>query len=154
MEKKGGRGVSKKSTLVHPGGGGSEWPRGQKFEKKRYRRIMANDYEKSKLLHLLFRLEDAVHRRWLKTKACIFLCAKSYVIGDKVDIKLHYIELNWIFYGGVAFLPLLSTWTGGGVCRMSTLVHSRGGGGQNWVKIGPRSCWMPPNGKHFGKAMD
>jgi hypothetical protein len=34
MEKKGGRGVSKKSTLVHPEGGGSEWPHGQKFEKK------------------------------------------------------------------------------------------------------------------------
>ena len=27
---------------------------------------------------------------------------------------------------------------------MSTLVHSRGGGGQNWLKFGPRSCWMPP----------
>ena len=47
---------------------------------------------------------------------------------------------------GGAFLPLLSTWTGG-VCRMSTLVHSRGGGGKNWVKIGPRSCWMPPKSK-------
>jgi hypothetical protein len=29
---------------------------------------------------------------------------------------------------------------GGGVCKMSTLVHSRGGGGQNWSKFGPRSC--------------
>ena len=31
------------------------------------------------------------------------------------------------------------------VCKMSTLVHSRGGGGgQNWVKFSPCSCWMPP----------
>ena len=30
----------------------------------------------------------------LKTKACVFLCAMSPVIGYKVDIKLHYIELN------------------------------------------------------------
>ena len=41
-------------------------------------------------------LEDAVHRRWLKTRACVFLCAmSSVIIGDEVDIKLHYIELNW-----------------------------------------------------------
>ena len=38
VNKKGGGGVSKKSTLVHPG---------DKNLKKRYRRIMANDYEKS-----------------------------------------------------------------------------------------------------------
>ena len=51
------------------------------------------------------------------------------------------------------FLPLLSTWT---------LVHSKGGGGQNWSKFGPRSCWMTPNGAcnwvifqsviHFGRC--
>ena len=41
--------------------------------------------------------------------------------------------------GGGAFVHLLSTWTRGG-CKMSTLVHSRRGGGQNWVKFGPRSC--------------
>ena len=28
--------------------------------------------------------------------------------------------------------------------RMSTLVHSRGGGGQNWLNFGPRSSWMTP----------
>ena len=28
---------------------------------------------------------------------------------------------------------------------MSMLVHSRGGGGQNWLDFGPRSCWMTPN---------
>ena len=51
VDKKKGRGVSKKSTLVHPGGRGvSGCPRGQKFAKS-YRRIMAYDYEK---LHLLF----------------------------------------------------------------------------------------------------
>ena len=48
------------------------------------------------------------------------------MIGDKVDIELHYFELNCIFYGGGSFLPVLST--------------QGGGGGQNWVKIGPRSC--------------
>ena len=31
---------------------------------------------------------------------------------------------------------------------MSTIVHLREGGGQNWVKPGPRSCWMTPNHKH------
>ena len=25
-------------------------------------------------------------------------------------------------------------------CKMSTIVHARGIGGQNWVKFGPRSC--------------
>ena len=31
------------------------------------------------------------------------------------------------------------------VCKMSMFVHSRGeGGGQNWLKFGPRSCWMIP----------
>ena len=36
VDKKGGGGVSKKSTLVHPGRGGGApgCPRGQKFEKK------------------------------------------------------------------------------------------------------------------------
>ena len=61
----------------------------------------------------------------IKNQVCVFLCAKSSVIGDKIDIKLHYIEL----------LLFLSMWTGGG-CRMSTLVHSRGGRGSklghNW----------------------
>ena len=36
-----------------------------------------------------------------------------------------------------------TTWTrrgGGGVSQKSTLVHSRGGGGQKWSKFGPRSC--------------
>ena len=47
MDKKGGRGVSKKSTLVHPGGaGGSLDVHVDKNLKKRYRRIMANDNEK------------------------------------------------------------------------------------------------------------
>jgi hypothetical protein len=41
--------------------------------KKRYRRIMANDYEKSKLLLLLFRIEDAVHT--LVKKASRFITA-------------------------------------------------------------------------------
>ena len=30
---------------------------------------------------------------------------------------------------------------------MSTIVHSMGVGGQNWVKFGPRSCRMPPQQK-------
>ena len=47
------------------------------------------------------------------------------------------------FRGGGAFVHLLLTWTRGGGCKMSTLVHSRGGGGRNWSKFGPRSCWMP-----------
>ena len=48
--------------------------------------------------------EGAVHRR-LKTKICLFLCVKSSVIGYKVDIKLHFIELYLTFYGGGAFCP-------------------------------------------------
>ena len=28
--------------------------------------------------------------------------------------------------------------------KMSTIVHAMGVGGQNWVKFGPRSCWMTP----------
>ena len=36
--------------------------------------------------------------------------------------------------GGASFAPFVHV-DRGGVCRMSTLVHSRGGGGQNWVKI-------------------
>ena len=45
------------------------------------------------------------------------------------------------FMGGGFFVPFVHVdMGGGGVCRVSTLVHSRGGGGQNWVKTGPRSC--------------
>ena len=76
-------------------------------------------------------------RRWLSTKACAFLCAKSSVIGDKVDIKFMYIIE---YFMGVAFFAPFVHVDRGGVCRISTLVHSRGGGGQNWVKIGLRSC--------------
>ena len=46
VDKKGGGGVSKKSTLVHPGVGALD-VLVDKNLKKRYRRIMANDYEKS-----------------------------------------------------------------------------------------------------------
>ena len=28
-------------------------------------------------------------------------------------------------------------------CKMATIVHSRRGG-QNWLKFGPRTCWMTP----------
>ena len=69
-------------------------------------------------------LENAVHRRWI-------LFAKSSVIGDKVAIKLHYIEY---FIGGGAFLaPFVHVDRGGYVeCpRLST----RGGEG---VKIGSK----------------
>jgi hypothetical protein len=34
-----------------------------------------------------------------------------------------------------------------------TLVHSRGEGGQNQVKFGPRSCWMPPYSKAYKPAL-
>ena len=30
---------------------------------------------------------------------------------------------------------------------MSTIVNSRGIGSQNWIKCGPRSCWMTPKMK-------
>ena len=30
------------------------------------------------------------------------------------------------------------------LCKMSTIVHSRGVGGQNWAEFGPRSCCMTP----------
>ena len=66
-----------------------------------------------------------------------FLYAMLSVIGDKVDIQLHYSEY---FMGGGFFCPFCPRGQGG-VCRMSTLVHSRGEG----VKIGSklvhvRSC--------------
>ena len=41
---------------------------------------------------------------------------------------------------GAFFARFVHVDEGGSVCRMSMLVHSRGGGGQNWVKIGPHSC--------------
>ena len=57
-------------------------------------------------------------------------------------IKMKYILK---FYGGGSFWPpFVHVDKRGGVWKMSTLVHSRGGGGQNWLKFGPRSCWMPP----------
>ena len=31
------------------------------------------------------------------------------------------------------------------------LTH-RGGGGQNWVELGPRKCWMIPKMKTFAKV--
>ena len=34
------------------------------------------------------------------------------------------------------------------LCKMSTIVHSMGVGGQNRVKFGPRSCRMPPQQKN------
>ena len=45
----------------------------------------------------------------------------------------------FLWGGGAFFAPSVHV-DRGGVCRMSTLVHSRGGGGQKLVKIGPRSC--------------
>ena len=57
------------------------------------------------------------------------------------------IKMRYIFYilgGGGFFPPFVHVDKGGGGCKMSTLVHSRGGGGRNWSKFGPRSCWMPP----------
>jgi hypothetical protein len=42
-----GGGSAKSPRLSTQGGGGSEWPRGQKFEKKGIEDLMANDYEKS-----------------------------------------------------------------------------------------------------------
>ena len=72
-----------------------------------------------------------IHRRGLKTDACscLSLCSKSSVVGNKVDIKLQYIEY---FIGGGG-LPLLSTWTGGGGDVGYPRLSNRGGGG---VKIG------------------
>jgi hypothetical protein len=84
VDKKGGGGGIKKSTLLHPGGVFG-CPRRQKFEKK-------------------VCIEESL-QIMIKNQVCVFLCAKSSVIGDKIDIKLHYIEL----------LLFLSMWTGGGM---------------------------------------
>ena len=131
----GGRGVSKKSTLVHPGGGGlwmSTWTKIWKKGIEESWQMTMKSLITSPFVQLW--LEDAVHRRWLKTKACVFLCAKSSVIGDKVDIKLHYIELNWIFYGGGFFCPFCPRGQGGGYVECPRL-STRGGEG---VKIGSK----------------
>ena len=53
-------------------------------------------------------------------------------MGKFTHFKLA-IEFNLIQYfmgGGAFFAPFVHVDRGG--CRMSTLVHSRGGGGQNW----------------------
>ena len=67
------------------------------------------------------------------------LTAKSSVIGDKIDINCITLNLiEYFFREGGLFAPFFHVDRGGGVCRMSTLVHSRGEGGQIWVKFGPR----------------
>ena len=38
-------------------------------------------------------------------------------------------------------------------CKISTVVHSRGRGGQNWSKFDPRSYWMNPNGRQKTKPI-
>ena len=57
---------------------------------------------------------------------------------------MYYAEQNGLhvdILGGGGFCPpFVHVDKGGGVCKMSTLVHSRGGGGQKWSKFGPRSC--------------
>ena len=30
------------------------------------------------------------------------------------------------------------------LCKKSKIVYLRGVGGQDWVKMGPRNCWMTP----------
>ena len=58
------------------------------------------------------------------------------------NLPMYYADKNEVhvdILGGVLLSPFCPRGQGG-VCKMSTLVHSRGGGGQNWVKIGPRSC--------------
>ena len=62
-------------------------------------------------------------------------------------VDINYITLNLIGFfegGGGLFLPIFSTWTGdrgGGYVECPRLSTGGGGeGGQNWVKIGPRSC--------------
>ena len=48
-------------------------------------------------VHVDKNLKKGIEESWqimIKNQVCVFLCAKSSVIGDKVDIKLHYIELS------------------------------------------------------------
>ena len=54
-----------------------------------------------------------VHRRWLKTRACVFLgdMSSPSVIGDEVDMKLHYIEPR----GGGFFAPFVHVDRWGGM---------------------------------------
>ena len=39
------------------------------------------------------------------------------------------------------------------LCKMFTIVQSMGVGGQNWMKIGPRSCLMPPYEIDFADSL-
>ena len=64
----------------------------------------------------------------MKSLITVHRSAISHVIGYKVDIKLHCIEFNQVLWGGR------------GVRRSPRLSTRGGGGGQDWVKIGPRSC--------------
>ena len=68
----------------------------------------------------------------IKNKACV----ETSVIGYKLDIKLHFIE--YFRGGGGFFAPFVHVDRGGGYVEYPRL--STWGG----VKIGPRSCWMPP----------
>ena len=103
------------------------------FSLKRCRRIMVMTIESLIILPLVqLWLEDAVNRIWLKAKACVFLCAKTFVIGDKVDLKLHYIELE--YFRGVFFAPFVPLDRGRGYVECPCL-STRGGEG---VKIGSK----------------
>ena len=59
------------------------------------------------------------------------------------NLPMYYADKNEVhvdILGGRGFCPPFVHVDKGGGCKMSTLVHSRGGGGQNWSKFGPRSC--------------
>ena len=141
--RRGGGGVSQKSTLVHSGGGGSlECPRGPKPSYFRKYFILLCSVMGGKTEIKLHWIElNSIELNWFifyshwKLKVCEFTHVLCWLKWDTF----------WNFRGEGAFVPLLSTWTRGGVCKMSTLVHSRGGGGQIWTNFSPRSCWMPPN---------
>ena len=67
------------------------------------------------------------------------------VIGSLkcVNLLMYHFDENEIHFEILGRVGALSTFCPrgqGGGCKMSTLVHSRGGGGQNWSKFGPRSC--------------
>ena len=50
----------------------------------------------------------------------------------------------------IDFLLEKFSWLSKKLKLMSLFVHSSGGGGQNWLKFGPRSCWMTPYPQNIG----
>ena len=57
-------------------------------------------------------------------------------------------KFKWkIFFKFCGLLRISKLWlTSTNNMEVSTIVHSGGVGGQNWVKYGPCSCWMTPWG--------